>query len=218
MIKVTFDAPSAVTSINGCFEPGKDTKAPSAGPPTAAVPTEAPPTMNAQPTPATPTNAQPTPATPTNAQPSPVSPTSGPPSTSVPTPDGGTPTLAPPTTGPPSPTTPAPTTLDGCANVILDFDTYPDGTPLPGGKYVEKEWAAYGLTLSATGGFLDFPRLFDTSDIGNPNFGDADLGSPNERCTPSGPGVGEGGEPGEPGENCVPQGNVLIIQEDNGKH
>ena len=36
------------------------------------------------------------------------------------------------------------------------------------------------------------------------------------RCVRNlGSGVGVGGEPGEPGENCVPQGNVLIIQEDD---
>ena len=44
--------------------------------------------------------------------------------------------------------------------------------------------------------------------------GDSDLGSPNQFCNPSGPGVGAGGEPNQPGENCVPQGNVLIIQEE----
>ena len=41
------------------------------------------------------------------------------------------------------------------------------------------------------------------------------LGTPNQRCTPPGPGIGEGGDPDMPGANCVPQGNVLIIQEDN---
>ena len=57
------------------------------------------------------------------------------------------------------------------------------------------------------------PRLFNTSDIGNITYGDPDLGSPNEGC--GGPGVGIGGAPGMLGENCVPQGNVLIIQESN---
>ena len=45
--------------------------------------------------------------------------------------------------------------------------------------------------------------------------GDPDLGSPNEMCSPAGPGTGEGGEPGEPVRNCEPLGNVLIIQEVN---
>jgi len=33
--------------------------------------------------------------------------------------------------------------------------------------------------------------------------------SPNELCTPAGPGVGEGGQPDMPGANCSPLGNVL---------
>jgi len=35
-------------------------------------------------------------------------------------------------------------------------------------------------------------RIYDTSEDTGPDPG---LGSPNERCTPSGPGVGKGGEP-----------------------
>ena len=38
--------------------------------------------------------------------------------------------------------------------------------------------------------------------------------SPNVQCEPAGPGRGRSGQPGMIGENCVPQGNVLIIQED----
>jgi hypothetical protein len=91
-----------------------------------------------------------------------------------------------------------------------------DGTPLEGGAYVSNEWFdAHGLTLSASGGFSDMPRLFNTSDVGDDIVGDPDLGSPNKKCDPSGPGVGVGGEPGQPGENCVPQGNVLIIQDED---
>jgi len=52
--------------------------------------------------------------------------------------------------------------------------------------------------------------IFDSS---NPTGGDPDLGSPNETCA-GGPGVGVGGEVGQPGENCVAQGNLLIIAED----
>ena len=99
-------------------------------------------------------------------------------------------------------------------NATINFDDLPDGTPLPGGAYVSTEWlSAYGVKLSASGGFSDLPRLFNTSDVGDQELGDPDLGSPNEKCSPPGPGVGVGGEPGMPGENCVPQGNVLIIQE-----
>ena len=48
---------------------------------------------------------------------------------------------------------------------------------------------------------------------GSVENGDPDLGTPNRECDTPGPGVGVGGEPGMPGENCVPLGNVLIIQE-----
>ena len=106
---------------------------------------------------------------------------------------------------------PTPST-GGCVQTTIDFDTYVDGTPIPGGTYVEDQWLAkYGLRLSASGGFGNVPRIFNTSDVSD----DSDLGSPNQFCDPSGPGVGVGGEPNQPGKNCVPQGNVLIIQEED---
>jgi hypothetical protein len=72
------------------------------------------------------------------------------------------------------------------------------------------------VSISASGGYLDVPRLLNTSDVGDEINGDRDLGSPNQRCSPSGPGaVGVGGEPDMPGQNCVLQGNMLIIQESN---
>ena len=77
------------------------------------------------------------------------------------------------------------------------------------------EWEDFGLVLSSSGGYGVHPRLFDTSNVGNEIYGDADLGTPNERCSPPGPGRGEGGEPGMKGENCEFLGNVLIIQENN---
>ena len=36
-----------------------------------------------------------------------------------------------------------------------------------------------------------------------------DLGAPNEGC--GGPGIGDGGAPGSEFENCMPQGNLIII-------
>jgi hypothetical protein len=67
------------------------------------------------------------------------------------------------------------------------------------------------MTLSASGGYGFLPRVFNTSDPGR----DPDLGAPNGKCSPPGPGIGHGGEPNTPGENCEALGNVLIIQEDN---
>lgn len=101
--------------------------------------------------------------------------------------------------------------------VTIDFNTAADGSQLPGGKYVEIEWAAYGLTLSAAGGYGTIPRLFNSAQPRDENNrgGDPDLGSPNRKCSPAGPGVGSGGEPGQDTANCEPLGNVLIIQEEN---
>lgn len=99
-----------------------------------------------------------------------------------------------------------------CESIIVNFDSAANGTMLPAGTYVQDEWLAYGLRLLAAGGLNELPRLFDTA---NPTGRDYDLGAPNQRCSPPGPGVGEDGEPGEPGENCNPLGNVLIVQEPN---
>jgi hypothetical protein len=131
--------------------------------------------------------------------------------TALPTATPPSPTPVPPTASPPTGATP--TASPGvCTNYTINFDTTPDGQPIPPGTYVQNEWfGAYGIILAAGGGFGDIPRLFDTT---NP-IRDPDLGAPNEKCTPKGPGRGLGGEPGEPGENCNPLGNVLIIQEVN---
>jgi hypothetical protein len=78
--------------------------------------------------------------------------------------------------------------------------------------------AAYGLTLKAMGGYLDRPRVFDTSNPGVTEYGDPDLGSPYELCSPSGTGTGVGGQPKDgdkSGENCFPLGNAMTIQEVN---
>jgi hypothetical protein len=93
----------------------------------------------------------------------------------------------------------------GCTLKTVDFNDQPQG------KYIKDEYAQYGLTLSASGGEGDSPRIFDTSNPGTQEEGDPDLGSPNYSC--GGPGKGDGGEKGKPGENCIPLGNVLIIQE-----
>jgi hypothetical protein len=109
-----------------------------------------------------------------------------------------------------SPSVYAAPTKSKCIPVTVDFDLSAGNTPLPRGKYVSNEWADYALTLSTMGGLEgeSRPRLFNTSIVGN----DPDLGSPNSKCNPAGPGIGEGGEPTGAGPNCNPLGNVLIIQ------
>jgi hypothetical protein len=65
-------------------------------------------------------------------------------------------------------------------------------------------------------GYGNRPRVFDTSNPGpNNSIGDPDLGAPNKKCKPPGPGVGDGGKPGQEWQNCAPLGNVLIVQEKN---
>ena len=104
-------------------------------------------------------------------------------------------------------------TSSGCDLVTVDFNTAADGTVIPGGTYIDTQYVGLGMTFFAEGGVGDKPRAFNTPNPGTMECGDPDLGSPNERCSPPGPGIGEGGEPGMPGENCEALGNVLIIQE-----
>lgn len=75
------------------------------------------------------------------------------------------------------------------------------------------EIAAAGITItiSTTGG-IDEAWIFDS---GTPTGGDEDLGTPNQACTPSGPGIGDAGGPGGLGENCEALGNILVIQEND---
>lgn len=99
-----------------------------------------------------------------------------------------------------------------CVNYTINFNEYPNGTVVKAGSYVKNEWfEAFGISLSASRGRGDMPRIFDSS---NP-VKDPDLGTPNEKCIPPGPGVGVGGAPNMPGKNCKALGNVLIIQERN---
>lgn len=153
-------------------------------------------------------------------------------------PGGGTPptaipaTVAPPTTIPatvapptgiPATATPptsipatTPPTDDGvCDLVTVGFEKDAAGNDLVAGEYVQNEWASYGMIVSAKGGLVDLPRLFNTKDPGTGDFGDRDLGSPNETCDPPGLGEGLGGQVDEPGENCVALGFALIVQEKN---
>jgi hypothetical protein len=72
-----------------------------------------------------------------------------------------------------------------------------------------------GVMVTALQG--DVPQsvnVFNSSNIQSDNpKDDPDLGSPNEACPGGGPGIGEGGGPDQPFPNCVPQGNLLIIQD-----
>lgn len=72
-----------------------------------------------------------------------------------------------------------------------------------------------GMAVSATTRNGTEPQnvtVFDSSLIrSRKSIDDPDLGAPNKAC--GGPGKGKGGKPGAPFPNCVPQGNLLIIQD-----
>ena len=87
----------------------------------------------------------------------------------------------------------------------IDFETDALGNPLVAGQVIDDEWAAWGITASfsvnapSTGPLM----IFDSA---NPTGGDVDLGSPNETCTPPGPGVGSRGRGGAAGRELLPAG------------
>ena len=102
----------------------------------------------------------------------------------------------------------------------------PDGTLLEPGEYISNQFEPfYGLTFSSmgNGSVGSAPHLLDSTnpvtEVNGQDCGDPDLGSLNQQCRGRGPGIGVGGEPGlkgdNPYKNCQPQGNILIIQEDN---
>lgn len=149
-------------------------------------------------------------------------PTRSPTPSPTPAPTTKEPTPVPTKQPTPSPTpvpTPAPTTQvtrpPTC--ILLDFSVDDDGNELKRGEYVgDTDFLRFGLTISASGGVGNLPRIFDSANPGGEGgFGDTDLGAPNERCPGGGPGWGEDGEPDGRGPNCKPLGNLLIVQEPN---
>lgn len=94
--------------------------------------------------------------------------------------------------------------------IHVDWEQDFAGNSLDAGQIIDDEFQSGGdvsftvSVASATG----VAAIFDSS---NPTAGNADLGSPNETCTPAGPGVGSGGQAGSPGANCAAQNNVLVI-------
>lgn len=102
--------------------------------------------------------------------------------------------------------------LTGGGGVTIDFEEY----GLKRGDYVTNQYEPdYGLTFSSQGGCGNAPRIFDTNNPVTGEYGDSDLGTPNESCWDGGPGWGKGGEKGQRGENCKKLDNVLIVQECN---
>lgn len=114
------------------------------------------------------------------------------------------------------PPTPGPATSRYCTNQArIDFNNA-GGMTLTVGEDVSTVYQAlYGMTISASplgsafSSVKDTPVIFDSSNPGKYTA----LGTPNSQCSPPGPGVGAGGAPGQPGQNCVAQGNILVIQD-----
>jgi hypothetical protein len=73
-----------------------------------------------------------------------------------------------------------------------------------------------GISANATYATYDGDRInvFDSSNILSQDD-DPDLGSPNRKCSPAGPGKGRGGNPNAAFPNCEPLGNLLILQNHN---
>lgn len=123
-------------------------------------------------------------------------------------------------TGAPAPPFIAPPGYETCQ--VLDFEIASDETKLAKGAYVTDQFVEkWGVSITADTDNRDSgytpdgaARIFDSSNPGTDNEnGDPDLGTPNKGCDKPGPGVGAAGRPGSDGENCVPLGNLLIIQE-----
>jgi hypothetical protein len=110
------------------------------------------------------------------------------------------------------------TPLDGpCQIIACDFSTLQVASYMSNEAQIQKILQDYGIiSISANDG-NGKPRnvnVFDSSDIKGRKF-DPDLGSPNRRCPDKGPGRGRGGGPKTDFPNCVPQDNLLIIQNTN---
>jgi hypothetical protein len=100
---------------------------------------------------------------------------------------------------------------------VCDFSILRPGRFLSRESQKKKLLNSCGLRVTAAnnGNSLNV-NVFNSSDIaGRDSRYDPDLGSPNEFCPNKGPGVGKGGKPGSPFPNCVPQNNLLIIQNKN---
>jgi hypothetical protein len=137
--------------------------------------------------------------------------------TDIPTPSPSFPPTNKPTKSPtPLPTTSLPTsspTPVSCPYVKCDFASLIPNVFLS--QQGAELLAKCGVKVSAKeGNIVRNVNVFNSSNIKSKKAtDDPDLGSPNEKCPGGGPGRGVGGEPTSPFPNCVPQGNLLVIQD-----
>jgi hypothetical protein len=99
---------------------------------------------------------------------------------------------------------------------VIDFNTDGDGQRFPYTlNYVKNQWhAKYGLQITVEGnnGAQSYSQAIAYSSTNLPRNSPRYLGTPNQRCPGGGPGRGLAGIPGAVGENCIAQGNILLIE------
>lgn len=109
---------------------------------------------------------------------------------------------------------------DGCSSqcqlevcegqITLDFDNDAEGTPILKGQFIDSEYSAWGVNVSAHNYNESHPQVAITFDSDVPSGGDIDLGTPNKMF--GGPGDSESGDGSEPSNNTALH-NLLIIPE-----
>ncbi|MEM7036949.1 MAG: SprB repeat-containing protein, partial [Bacteroidota bacterium] len=99
------------------------------------------------------------------------------------------------------------------SSTTINFNTDPQGNPIPAGTIPTNQWASMGVTVNVINNNPNHPQAGVLFDTGNPTGGDFDLGTPHADF--GGPGVGPGGAMGMPGQNDTPLGNVLVIAEND---
>jgi hypothetical protein len=107
--------------------------------------------------------------------------------------------------------------FEECPLVHCDFATLQVARYLSNSTQKQRLLEACGI-LSITAkknGISRNVNVFNSSNIRSASWtDDPDLGSPNQNCpSGGGPGIGIGGGPSATYPNCVPQGNLLIIQD-----
>jgi hypothetical protein len=223
-VPTKFDVPQTVTATifpgpGATGSPG-DSKSCTFTLALAPPPTPSPQVATQAPVKPTPAPVNPTPM-PIVATPAPVKPTPAP-VNPTPMPVVATPAPILPSSVPVKPTSapafPTKAPIKAPVSYCVDFQTTASGAPLTHGQYVSDQWLGWKLNITASSIFGGYTpggqaRIFDTKFPGP----DPDLGTPNELCpNGGGPGEGAGGGPAALGANCKYEGNVLIIQEDNG--
>lgn len=108
------------------------------------------------------------------------------------------------------------TVEDVCTNpLVLNFDTDAAGQPIANGQFIDNEYAAWGIAVTAHNYNAGHPQVAITFDSDTPTGGingdgivDIDLGTPNLQF--GGPGSSETGDGKEP-SNSVALHNLLTI-------